>query len=163
MTPTSTSHNRPRVALFPGSFDPFTIGHHSIVQRALPLFDRIVIAIGVNGAKRSMFSAEQRLEMISALYRDEPRVEVVCYECLTVELARQHNADFILRGVRMIADFEYEKNLAEVNRALDGIETVLLDTLPEHSHISSSIVRELIHYGRDVAACLPPGMTLPEV
>ena len=84
MTPTSTSHNRPRVALFPGSFDPFTIGHHSIVQRALPLFDRIVIAIGVNGAKRSMFSAEQRLEMISALYRDEPRVEVVCYECLTV-------------------------------------------------------------------------------
>ena len=137
MTPTSTSHNRPRVALFPGSFDPFSIGHHSIVQRALPLFDRIVIAIGVNGAKRSMFSAEQRLEMISALYRDEPRVEVVCYECLTVELARQHNADFILRGVRMIADFEYEKNLAEVNRALNGIETVLLYTLPEHSHISS--------------------------
>ncbi|MGN0206846.1 MAG: pantetheine-phosphate adenylyltransferase [Muribaculaceae bacterium] len=163
MTPTSTSHKRPRVALFPGSFDPFTIGHYSIVQRALPLFDRIVIAVGVNGAKRSMFSEQQRIEMIASLYRDEPRVEVVSYECLTVDLARRHHADFILRGVRMIADFEYEKNLAEVNRALAGIETVLLYTLPEYSHISSSIVRELIHYGRDVTACLPPGMALPEV
>lgn len=151
-----------RTALFPGSFDPFTIGHYSIVERALPLFDKIIIAIGVNEQKRNLYTGEQRKDMIERLYADEPRVSVMCYNCLTVDLALRENAGFILRGVRMIADFEYEKNLAEVNRDLAGIETVLLYTLPEYSHISSSIVRELLHYGRDVQSCLPPGMVLPK-
>ncbi|MGN0231892.1 MAG: pantetheine-phosphate adenylyltransferase [Muribaculaceae bacterium] len=162
MTPKSTKSDdvRQRIAIFPGSFDPFTIGHWSIVNRALDMFDQIVIAIGRNDAKHSMFSTDRRIVQISSLYEDNPKVKVVAYEGLTVNAAQQYGARFILRGVRMIQDFEYEKNLAEVNRSLTGIETVLLYTLPEHSHISSSIVRELLRYGCDVSRLLPPGMTL---
>lgn len=149
-----------KIAIFPGSFDPFTIGHYSIVNRGLPLFDEIIIAIGVNENKHTMFSVEQRLEMITKLYANEPRVKVIAYRGLTIETAKEYGAQFLLRGVRMIQDFEYEKNLAEVNRSLSGLETVLLYTLPDQSHISSSIVRELIHYGKDVSSLLPPGMEL---
>lgn len=149
-----------KIAIFPGSFDPFTIGHYSIVNRGLPLFDEIIIAIGVNENKHTMFSVEQRLEMITQLYANEPRVKVIAYRGLTIETAKEYGAQFLLRGVRMIQDFEYEKNLAEVNRSLSGLETVLLYTLPDQSHISSSIVRELIHYGKDVSSLLPPGMEL---
>ena len=124
------------------------------------MFDQIVIAIGRNDAKHSMFSTERRIAQISSLYEDNPKVKVVAYEGLTVNAAQQYGARFILRGVRMIQDFEYEKNLAEVNRSLTGIETVLLYTLPEHSHISSSIVRELLSYNCDVSRLLPPGMVL---
>lgn len=145
-----------RIALFPGSFDPFTIGHHSIVERALPLFDKIIVAVGVNANKHSFMTEKNRIEAIRAIYAAEPRIEVVSYTGLTVEAAAAHNARFILRGVRLIQDFEYEKNLAEVNRSISGIETVLLYTLPEYEHISSSIVRELISYGRDVSNLLPP-------
>lgn len=152
-----------RIAIFPGSFDPYTIGHASIVDRALPLFDKIVVAIGVNRNKRSFLTEEQRIHMIADLYADEPKVEVISYDGLTVDAARECGARFLLRGVRMIQDFEYEKNLAEVNRSISGLETVLLYTLPEYGHISSSIVRELISYGRDVSALLPKGMVLPEI
>ena len=152
-----------RIAIFPGSFDPYTIGHASIVDRALPLFDKIVVAIGVNRNKRSFLTEEQRIRMIADLYADEPKVEVISYDGLTVDAARECGARFLLSGVRMIQDFEYEKKLAEVNRSISGLETVLLYTLPEYGHISSSIVRELISYGRDVSALLPKGMVLPEI
>ena len=144
-----------RIALFPGSFDPFTRGHESIVRRALPLFDRFVIAIGVNADKRSFMTMEQRKAWIESVFKDEPRVEVITYTGLTVDIAREIGAQFIVRGVRLIQDFENEKHLAEVNRDLTGIETILLYTLPEYSQISSSIVRELYNYGQDVKAYLP--------
>ena len=150
-----TLQNNRRVALFPGSFDPFTIGHESIVERALPLFDEIVIAIGVNYNKQTLTTAEERLAWIKGIYRDEPRVRVIYYTGLTVDAARECGATYILRGVRMIQDFEYEKNIAETNRAMSGIETVLLYTLPEYGHISSTIVRELVKYNHDVSAYLP--------
>jgi len=141
--------------LFPGSFDPFTRGHESIVRRSLPLFDKFVIAIGVNTDKRSFMTMEQRQAWIKSVFKDDPRVSVITYTGLTVDIAREVNAQFIVRGVRLIQDFENEKHLAEVNRDLSGIETILLYTLPEYSHISSSIVRELYHYGQDVRAYLP--------
>ena len=152
-----------RVALFPGSFDPFTRGHESIVRRALPLFDKFVIAIGVNADKRSFMTMEQRKALIESVFKDDPRVEVVSYTGLTVDVAREIGAQFIVRGVRLIQDFENEKHLAEVNRDLTGIETILLYTLPEYSHISSSIVRELYRYGQDVSAYLPVGVKLEEL
>ena len=149
-----------RIAIFPGSFDPFTVGHHSIVMRALPLFDKIVVAIGTNAAKYAMMSESRRVEALRELYADNEKIEVISYEGLTVDAAKMCGAKFILRGVRMIQDFEYEKNLAEVNRSISGLETVLLYTLPEFGHISSSIVRELIRYVRDVSSLLPDGYKL---
>ena len=149
-----------RVALFPGSFDPFTRGHESIVRRALPLFDRFIIAIGVNADKRSFLTMEQRKAMIESVFKGDPRVEVISYTGLTVDVAREVGAGFIVRGVRLIQDFENEKHLAEVNRDLTGIETIRLYTLPEYSHISSSIVRELHRYGQDVSRYLPEGTNL---
>lgn len=148
-----------RIAIFPGSFDPFTIGHHSIVERALPLFDKIVVAVGMNSKKHSFLSEIDRLDAIRRLYADEPRVEVIAYSGLTVEAAEQCGARYILRGVRTVKDFEYEKTLADINRKIAGLETVLLYTLPEYGSISSSIVRELISLGRDVTDLLPPGYT----
>ena len=148
-----------RIAIFPGSFDPFTIGHHSIVERALPLFDKIVVAVGMNSKKRSFLPEIDRLDAIRRLYADEPRVEVIAYSGLTVEAAEQCGARYILRGVRTVKDFEYEKTLADINRKIAGLETVLLYTLPEYGSISSSIVRELISLGRDVTDLLPPGYT----
>jgi pantetheine-phosphate adenylyltransferase len=144
-----------RVALFPGSFDPFTCGHESIVRRALPLFNRFIIAIGVNADKRSFMTMEQRKAFIESVFKDDPRVQVITYSNMTVEIAQEVGAQFIVRGVRLIQDFENEKHLAEVNRDLTGIETILLYTLPEYSHISSSIVRELVRYGQDIKAYLP--------
>lgn len=150
------------IALFPGSFDPYTIGHYSIVERALPLFDKIVIAVGVNRNKQSLMSEEKRVETIRSLYESNDKVEVISYDGLTVDAAKKYGARFLLRGVRQVADFEYERNLAEVNRNISGLETILLYTLPEYAHISSSIVRELASYGKDVANLLPPGMRLPK-
>ena len=149
-----------RVALFPGSFDPFTRGHESIVRRALPLFDKFIIAIGVNADKRSYMTMEQRKALIESVFKDDERVQVIAYSNMTVEVAREVGAQFIVRGVRLIQDFENEKHLAEVNRDLTGIETILLYTLPEYSHISSSIVRELHRYGQDVSRYLPEGTNL---
>lgn len=146
-----------RIALFPGSFDPFTRGHESIVRRALPLFDKFIIAIGVNADKRSFMTMEQRKAWIESIFKNDEQVQVIAYTGLTVDIAREVGAQFIVRGVRLIQDFENEKHLAEVNRDLTGIETILLYTLPEYSHISSSIVRELVHYGQDVVPYLPEG------
>jgi pantetheine-phosphate adenylyltransferase len=144
-----------RIALFPGTFDPFTIGHHSLVARGLELADEIVIAIGVNENKQTYFSADERLETIRHLYRNEERVRVETYDSLTVDFAEKAGARFILRGIRTVNDFEYEKSIADVNRKLSGIETLILFTEPEHAHISSSIVRELLRYGKDISAFVP--------
>ena len=145
-------------AIFPGSFDPFTLGHHSIVKRALAFMDVIIIGIGINEGKCCLMSVEKRLESIRKIYADEPRVKVIAYSGLTVDFAQEQGAGIILRGIRTVKDFEYEEGIADINRKLSGIETVFLFTEPEYSAISSSVVRELLHYGKDVSAFLPKGM-----
>ena len=144
-----------RIALFPGTFDPFTLGHQSLVSRVLTCADVVVIAIGINEKKQTYYTLEQRVEAIRNLYADESRVKVITYSGLTVDVAQQEGACFILRGVRSVIDFEYEKAIADVNRQLTGIETLLLFTEPAYAHISSSVVRELLHFGKDVSAFLP--------
>lgn len=144
-----------RVALYPGTFDPFTIGHLSIVERGLQLFDEIIIAIGVNEAKKNHTSIQQRIEHIQRVTSKMQGVRVISYDSLTVEAAKEYGANFILRGVRTVADYEYERNLAYANRNLTGIETVLLYTLPELSYISSTLVRDLQRHGYDVSQYVP--------
>lgn len=144
-----------KIAIFPGSFDPFTVGHASIVNRGLPMFDRIVIGVGVNDKKRSFYTPEQRVEAIQKVYAAEPRIKVVSYSDLTIDLARREGASFILRGLRSVKDFEYERDIAAMNKRLAGVETVMLFTEAQYSDISSSVVRELIAYGKDVSAFLP--------
>lgn len=151
-----------RRAIFPGTFDPFTIGHYSVVRRALTFMDEVVIGIGVNDNKNTYFPTEERLRMISDLYRDEPRVKVQAYDNLTIDFARTVGAGFILRGIRTVKDFEYEETIADINRKLAGIETILLFTEPELTCVSSTIVRELLRYGKDVSQFLPEGMQLKE-
>ena len=151
-----------RVAIFPGTFDPFTIGHLSLVNRALKLVDEIVIAIGVNPNKKSFFSLEDRLQMVSKLFRSDSRIKVTSYNNLTMDFAREIGAGFILRGIRSVNDFEYEKNIADVNRKVSGIETFVLYTEPEHTHISSSIVRELLSYGKSVDEFVPQEMQIED-
>ena len=145
-----------RRAIFPGSFDPFTRGHYDIVMRGLELFDEIIIGIGHNNTKRSSFPLEQRIKDIQQTFSNEPRVKVEAYEGLTIDFAAAHKAQCILRGVRSVQDFEYERNIAEANKQLCGIETVLLYTRPEYAHISSSLVRELYSYNKDITSYLPP-------
>jgi pantetheine-phosphate adenylyltransferase len=144
-----------KIAIFPGTFDPFTIGHLSLVKRGLQLVDEIIIAIGINPNKKTFFSLEQRLETISKLFEQDSRVSVQFYDSLTVDFAKKVGARFILRGIRTINDFEYEKNIADVNRKISGIETFVLFTEPEHTHISSSIVRELLTYGKNIDDWVP--------
>lgn len=145
-----------KIALFAGSFDPFTIGHKNIVDRALEsVADEVVIAIGCNNEKHGMFSLEERLQAIRKVYHGEARVRVEAYEGLTTDYAKRLGATFLLRGVRSVKDFEYERDIAEVNRRLTGIETVLLFTDAAHACVSSSIVRELISYHKDVKEFLP--------
>lgn len=141
--------------LFPGSFDPFTVGHKSIVDRTLQFAEEVVIAIGVNAGKKSMFSLEERMAQIQKVYADEPRVNVASYEGLTTDFAESIGATAMVRGVRTAQDFEFERMLADVNRKLSGIETILLITEPQYSAISSSVVRELLSYGKDVKDFLP--------
>lgn len=144
-----------KVAIFPGSFDPFTIGHASIVERGLPLFDEIVIGVGLNESKRALYAPAERVAAISRLYADEPRVRVESYDDLTIDFALRVGAKFILRGLRSVKDFEYERDIANMNHRLSGIETVLLFTEPHYSSVSSSVVRELIAFGKDVSDFLP--------
>lgn len=144
-----------RIALFPGTFDPFTLGHQSLVKRVLTCVDAVVIAIGINEKKQTYYTLEQRVSAIQRLYANEPRVKVITYSGLTVDAAQQEGASFILRGVRSVIDFEFEKSIADVNRQLTGLETLLLFTEPAYAHISSSVVRELLHFGKDVSAFLP--------
>jgi pantetheine-phosphate adenylyltransferase len=142
-------------AIFPGTFDPFTTGHRSLVERALRLVDEVIISIGVNPSKKSYFPLEKRMEAIQRIYEKEPNVRVMAYDSLTVDFARKVNAGFILRGIRSINDFEYEKNIADVNRKLTGIDTFILFAEPEYTFVSSSIVRELLSYGKDISAFVP--------
>lgn len=141
--------------LFPGSFDPFTLGHADIVRRALALFDEVVIAVGYNEQKSGWMPVQERVASIKRLYAEEPRVKVESYAGLTVDFARERGIEAIVRGVRTMADFEYEMQLADVNRQLTGIETVLLPASPQLASLSSSVVRELAHFGHDISAFLP--------
>lgn len=148
-----------RIFLFPGSFDPFTLGHASLVERGLRLFDSIVIGVGVNEQKPGWIPAEERVEALRRLYADEPRVAVMAYSGLTVDLAAAIGATGILRGVRTVADYQYEMNMADINHRLAGLETIVLFSAPEHAAISSSVVRELAHFGRDIHEFLPKGLS----
>ena len=144
-----------RKAIFPGSFDPITLGHYDIIKRALPLFDEIVIAIGINAEKKYMFSLEDRKKFIEESFKNEPKVSVITYEGLTIDLCHKLGAQFILRGLRNPADFEFEKAIAHTNRQLSDIETVFLLTALDTSHISSSIVRDVIRNGGDYTILVP--------
>ena len=147
-------------AIFPGTFDPFTLGHHSIVKRTLTFMDEVIVGIGINEGKHCLLPVEKRVEMIRQLYADEPRVKVMAYSGLTVDFAKEQEAGFIVRGIRSVKDFEYEEGIADINKKLSGIETIFLFTEPELSSVSSSVVRELLHYGKDVSMFLPEGMEI---
>lgn len=144
-----------RIGMFAGSFDPFTLGHKSVADRALPLFDRLIIAFGHNPAKTPWEPLEQRLDKVRRLYAAEPKVLVTSYTDLTADAARRMGAAFLVRGVRSVADFEYERTLADVNRSLTGVESVLVYSLPQYESLSSSVVRELAAFGHDISPYLP--------
>jgi pantetheine-phosphate adenylyltransferase len=145
-----------RVALFPGTFDPITIGHLDIISRSLTLFDRVIIGIGRNASKLPMFSEEQRLKWAKELYKDHPQVDVVVYEGLTVKCCQRVGARFIIRGIRYVNDFEYEKAIADMNRSLDHqIETVFLTCLPQYTSVASTLVRDVLRNGGDATPFLP--------
>ena len=145
-----------KIAIFPGSFAPFSVGHQSIVDRALPLFDKIVIAIGINSEKNLYFSIEERLKWIKAVYEKNPKIEVKPYEGLTVDFCKKEKANYILRGLRDSHDFKFEKNIAQMNKELNtNIETIFIITPPQLSHISSSIIRDIIKNGGDVKKFVP--------
>jgi pantetheine-phosphate adenylyltransferase len=146
----------PRIALFPGTFDPITLGHVDIINRALPLFDKFFIGIGRNANKEPMFSEEQRLEWIQHMYKEDSRIDVVVYEGLTVDCCQKVGANFIVRGIRYVNDFEYEKAIADMNRSLDHhIETVFLTCLPQYTSVVSTLVRDVIRNGGDATPFLP--------
>lgn len=145
-----------RICLFPGTFDPVTLGHTDIIDRALPLFDKLVIGIGRNTNKEPMFSDEQRLQWVKEIYQDNPKVEAVIYEGLTVDCCKRLGAGFILRGIRYVNDFEYEKAIADMNRSIaDHIETVFLTCLPQYTSVASTLVRDVLRNGGNVSQFLP--------
>ena len=149
-----------RRAIFPGSFDPVTLGHLDIIRRGVSLFDELIIAIGVNAEKKYMFSLEERMAFIAAAFGDEPKIRVLSYSGLTIDFCKEVEADFILRGLRNSGDFEFEKAIAHTNRKLSGIETVFLLTSPENAHISSSIVRDVIRNGGDYTVLVPAAVKI---
>ena len=150
-----------KIAVFPGSFSPFTIGHQCIIDRALPLFEKIIIAIGINPEKNQYFSIEERMEWIKKIYIKEPKIAVKFYEGLTVDFCKKENANFIVRGLRNSHDFKFEKNIAQMNNELNNqIETIFLITPPEISHISSTIIRDIIKNGGDVSDFIPKEINL---
>lgn len=149
-----------RTVVFPGTFDPFTIGHASLVKRALTFVDEVIIAIVPNSGKHFLLTAEKRLEIIGSYYRDEPRVKVRLHEGLTTDLCEQEGAVAILRGVRTVKDLEYEEMVAGAYRRLSGIETIVLFTEPQYADISSTLVREMIKYGKPLDGLLPEGMNI---
>lgn len=147
--------------MFPGTFDPVTLGHVDIINRALPLFDKIYVGIGINSSKSPMFSAEQRMHWFSEIYKDEPRVQSVVYDGLTVNYCRIIKAGFILRGIRYVSDFEYEKTIADANRTLDkNIETIFLTGEPKYTSVASTIVRDIIRNGGDASPFLPEAVNI---
>jgi pantetheine-phosphate adenylyltransferase len=152
-----------KTAIFPGSFDPFTVGHESIVRRAIPMFDKIVIMIGYNANKKSFFSIEKRLKWIKQVFQNENKIEVQVYGGLTVDFCKEAGAKYILRGLRTSADFEYERAIAQMNKKMHPeIETVFLLTLPEHTPVNATIIRDIIFHGGDATMFLPKGLDMNE-
>jgi len=150
-----------KIAVFPGSFDPFTIGHEAIIRRAMSLFDEIIIAVGANALKKNFYSLETRKEMISKVFENDPNVRVDHYEGLTVDYCKKMGAGYLLRGLRTAADFEFERAIGQVNKALSpGVESVFLLTVPEHSFINSTIVRDIIKSGGDASRFVPSAINL---
>lgn len=150
-----------KIAVFPGSFDPITIGHEAIVRRALGFFDEIIVAIGVNVLKKSFYSLATRKEMLKQVFQDEPRVRIDHYEGLTVDFCKNNGADYLLRGLRTAADFEFERAIAQVNKMMaPGVETVFLLTIPEHTPINSTIIRDIIRSGGDASIFVPAAINL---
>lgn len=151
-----------KIAVFPGSFDPITVGHVDLVRRALPLFDRIVVSVGVNTKKQALFDLEQRLVWLRQVFSTEPRVEVGFFERLTAHYCKRIGARYLLRGLRNASDFDYEKTISQLNHIVgDGLETVFLISQPEFSHISSTIVREIITGGGDARPFIPESIHIP--
>jgi pantetheine-phosphate adenylyltransferase len=145
-----------RICLFPGTFDPVTFGHINIVERALPLFDNFYIGIGVNANKEPMFSAEQRKDWFNEIFKNQPQVDVIVYEGLTVDCCKKINANYVLRGIRYVNDFEYEKAIADMNRTLDeNVETFFLTCLPQYTSVASTLVRDVIRNGGNVSQFVP--------
>ena len=145
-----------RICLFPGTFDPLTLGHTDIINRALPLFDKLVIGIGRNSSKKPMFSEAQRLKWVREIYKNDPKIEALAYDGLTVDCCKKVGATFILRGIRYVNDFEYEKAIADMNRSIDGhIETIFLTCLPQFTSVASTLVRDVLQNGGDVSQFLP--------
>ncbi|HUV00502.1 MAG TPA: pantetheine-phosphate adenylyltransferase [Bacteroidales bacterium] len=152
-----------KVAVFPGSFDPFTIGHEGIVRRALSLFDEIIIAVGANALKKDYYSLSTRKRMILKVFQNEPRIRVDHYEGLTVDYCKKNGAQYLLRGLRTAADFEFERAIAQVNKAMaTDVESVFLLTVPEHSPINSTIVRDIIRSGGDASKFVPSAINLKD-
>ncbi len=152
------------IAIFPGSFDPITIGHVDILERALPLFDKVIVAIGVNTHKKYLFDLEQRLEWLEAVFASEPKVEIDHFQGLTAHYARKIKARYLLRGLRYASDFDYEKTISQLNHIVgSGLETIFLISRPEYSHISSTIVREIIIGKGDASPFVPKALNLPEL
>ncbi|MEZ5038306.1 MAG: pantetheine-phosphate adenylyltransferase [Saprospiraceae bacterium] len=153
-----------KVAVFPGSFDPITVGHLALVKRALPLFDKVIVAIGENSQKRYLFNLEQRISWLKLVFADEPKVEVDFFENLTAHYCQKIGARYLLRGLRNASDFDYEKTISQLNHIVgNGIETIFLISEPEHSHISSTIVREIIKWGGDASPFLPKELDLSNI
>ena len=152
------SKQKSRIAVFPGSFDPFTIGHEALVKRTINLFDEIIIAIGTNSNKNYMFPIKKRMDWITTVFKDEPKVLVKSFGGLTIEFCKQQKADFIIRGVRTSTDFEFEKAIAQMNRALSTIETIFIMPLPEHSAINSTIIRDIVRNNGDASLFVPKGV-----
>ncbi len=152
-----------KIAVFPGSFDPITRGHESIIKRAVPLFDKLYVAIGLNAEKKGFFPVEQRLNWIRKVFESEPSIEVTQYEGLTVDFCRKNNIGYILRGLRTSADFEFERSIGQVNKKLyPDIETVFLLTAPEYTSLNSSIVRDILRHGGDASQFVPEKINLEE-
>jgi pantetheine-phosphate adenylyltransferase len=150
-----------KIAVFPGSFDPLTKGHENVISRAMPLFDKIIIAIGHNSEKRSFFTLEQRLKMIGKLYEREPKIEIDFYEGLTVDYCKRVGSKYLLRGLRTAADFEYERAIAQINRKMNPeVETVFILAVPEFTPVNSTIIREILKYGGDASQFLPDQMVI---
>jgi pantetheine-phosphate adenylyltransferase len=149
-----------KIAVFPGSFDPITIGHQSIIERALPLFDKIIIAIGVNSTKKYYFDIDKRKTFIEETFKNNPKVEVETYEGLTIDFCKAINANYIIRGIRNVADYNYENSIAQMNRAMNGeIETIFIPTTPELSAINSTIVRDILINGGDISKFIPSAIS----
>ena len=153
-----------RVAIYPGSFDPFTLGHKLIVDKALMLFDKIVVGLGENVNKRTFMPLERRKDIIRKVYAGDERVETVHYDTLTADFCREHGINFIIRGIRNVGDFEFERNVAQINRKLNpDLETIFLMTPPEYSEISSTIVRDILVHGCDPLQFMPEGVTMDDL